>query len=431
MATAGLVLIACSGGGEAQQFSGGEEAQQLIPPLPQVTETCDMDLLSSRIDAVNKACSASACDVGCVTVLFPLLEYCRGLLNALFDSRDGVADYEYHRLSDKYDQCANITITQIIDTLKTLQGRGQCPSTFLDGVASKEIEAAQCADVWQEARCGLSITSGLMTCERDFCHTAPTPDAPCVMAGQCDSTCGFCHDDGEGHRRFLALRQLQMVHVQCAPDSFAEQASVVDAACCGVNDSCEGGIPTHCDAECALVFINFYNDCRRFLSSQSGIDEMSKYARLYQTCTTLPILPLLDAVVQCSSNAPDPCYDIDCGQQGICDGGSCQCDEGYTGDRCDVFAPCASVECGDHGQCVRGSCQCEDRYSGQSCEVAASPCCTLIIACGPSNVHPCAGYDGSCGCAGQCLGSCARACDGYAWCDQSVHGWDSVCDRSC
>merc|ERR1711865_889421 len=88
-------------------------------------------------------------------------------------------------------------------------------------------------------------------------------------------------------------------------------------------------------------------------------------------------------------------------------------------------------ECGDHGQCVRGSCQCEDRYSGQSCEVAASPCCTLIIACGPSNEHPCAGYDGSCGCAGQCLGSCARACNDYAWCDQYVHGWDSVCDRSC
>eukprot|EP01050_Picozoa_sp_SAG11_P010273 SAG11_NODE_1021_length_6157_cov_1.321063_1_plen_96_part_00 len=75
--------------------AGGGAAQQLLPPLPPVTETCDVDLLSARIDAVNAACPANACDIGCATVLFPLYEDCRALLNGLYDSIDGVTDDDY------------------------------------------------------------------------------------------------------------------------------------------------------------------------------------------------------------------------------------------------------------------------------------------------------------------------------------------------
>eukprot|EP01050_Picozoa_sp_SAG11_P036063 SAG11_NODE_13535_length_651_cov_0.530797_2_plen_154_part_01 len=139
----------------------GVEAQQWIPELPPVTQTCDMDLLPPRIDAVNLACPANACDVGCAIVMIPLIQDCRSLLNMLYDSTDGVEDGEYRPLSDVYNECANIPIAQIIDTLKTFQERGQCPSTFLDGVASKETKDAECADMWQDSRCGLSITSGL------------------------------------------------------------------------------------------------------------------------------------------------------------------------------------------------------------------------------------------------------------------------------
>eukprot|EP01052_Picozoa_sp_SAG31_P032963 SAG31_NODE_3669_length_4005_cov_1.656938_3_plen_132_part_00 len=86
--------------------------------------------------------------------------------------------------------------------------------------------------------------------------------------------------------------------------------------------------------------------------------DMAGYDQLFSTCTrALPAEPLLQALVVCSANSPDLCFDVDCGQHGSCDGGMCQCEEGYSGESCQDDS-CVGVDCGEHGNCDGGICQC-------------------------------------------------------------------------
>eukprot|EP01050_Picozoa_sp_SAG11_P028020 SAG11_NODE_7329_length_1160_cov_0.973610_1_plen_266_part_10 len=258
-------------------FAGGGQAQ--IQADLSFADTCDMSTLFARIDSLASECgcgtsdcdseSSLSCPTSCLSALLPLLDDCQDVINPLLDGQDGVEDGEYQPLSDEYDQCAAIPPATLIDELKALQDRGQCPPTVLDSVAATEVKAPGCADRWDGDRCALSISSGIMTCEHDFCNTVYPP---CVMAGQCDRSCGFCGDDGSGHRRLLALleqlRRLQMSHMTRSPSSFETDAAAVDATCCDDEGSCTNGIPGECDAKCAVVFNNFYPRCQRFLASQ-------------------------------------------------------------------------------------------------------------------------------------------------------------------
>ncbi len=65
----------------------------------------------------------------------------------------------------------------------------------------------------------------------------------------------------------------------------------------------------------------------------------------------------------------DTCSLIDCGDHGTCDldTGDCECDSGYTGERCDK----PPTDCGDHGTLdpATGDCECETGYAGPECAV--------------------------------------------------------------
>ncbi|XP_069105731.1 apical endosomal glycoprotein-like [Argopecten irradians] len=68
----------------------------------------------------------------------------------------------------------------------------------------------------------------------------------------------------------------------------------------------------------------------------------------------------------------DPCANVDCGDNGVCDGGVCVCTGGYTGDMCDTPSdPCANVDCGDNGDCDGGSCVCSVGFIGDRCNKPA------------------------------------------------------------
>ncbi len=69
------------------------------------------------------------------------------------------------------------------------------------------------------------------------------------------------------------------------------------------------------------------------------------------------------------------CKGIDCGENGECYNGICQCDAGYTGNSCEHPPdPCTGVECGNHGSCVDGVCECTYGYTGDSCETNIDDC---------------------------------------------------------
>ena len=253
-------------------------AQQLDPDYLGPASNCPLGDLHTRITELNEACCLSSsaessecagtCDADCVAVLFPLLDQCRNVINNIYDGADGTFDGEASGLTGVYDECLTLPDSDVIDMLKAMQDRGQCPATALDGVAETELKApGACTDVWSGGRCELSIASGVFTCGHDFCDTVPTRDNPCVVAGQCDRACNFCGADAGGgnhRRRALAAlrRQLQMAHVTCNPATFAAEAAAVETACCDDAQDCQSGTPTSCDAKCAVVFNGFYDSCQ-------------------------------------------------------------------------------------------------------------------------------------------------------------------------
>lgn len=56
---------------------------------------------------------------------------------------------------------------------------------------------------------------------------------------------------------------------------------------------------------------------------------------------------------------------LDCGAHGRCEAGKCKCDEGWTGNRCELL-PC-DPRCHEHGQCRNGTCVCSQGWNGRHC----------------------------------------------------------------
>jgi len=71
----------------------------------------------------------------------------------------------------------------------------------------------------------------------------------------------------------------------------------------------------------------------------------------------------------CGDDPFDSCAVIDCGLNGECLEGTCDCEDGYSGVNCEIFDPCFAIDCGDNGTCVDGTCDCEEGYYGDNCEL--------------------------------------------------------------
>ncbi|KAL8605787.1 hypothetical protein ACOMHN_011149 [Nucella lapillus] len=104
----------------------------------------------------------------------------------------------------------------------------------------------------------------------------------------------------------------------------------------------------------------------------------------------------------------DPCFDGHggerqaCGEHGRCESVNrtlvidldkavgevdflfrCQCDERYSGKRCDVaLASCDDVRCLNNGDCLHGVCVCPPGFTGSQCETAVSRCREEENTCG-------------------------------------------------
>ncbi|MBQ7413417.1 MAG: hypothetical protein IJV07_04000, partial [Alphaproteobacteria bacterium] len=99
------------------------------------------------------------------------------------------------------------------------------------------------------------------------------------------------------------------------------------------------------------------------------------------------------------------CYQVNCGEHGTCNDGTCSCQDnyygnncenaplncqnggswnttthkcdcvnGYEGNTCGTLNLCYQVNCGEHGTCNNGTCSCRDNYYGNNCENAPLNC---------------------------------------------------------
>ena len=94
----------------------------------------------------------------------------------------------------------------------------------------------------------------------------------------------------------------------------------------------------------------------------------------------------------CSPVVSDPCAEVDCNGNGLCEGGACVCDEGFTNndtnpasdcDACEtgyenyptcspvVSDPCAEVDCNGNGLCEGGACVCDEGFTNNDTNPAS------------------------------------------------------------
>lgn len=83
-----------------------------------------------------------------------------------------------------------------------------------------------------------------------------------------------------------------------------------------------------------------------------------------------------------SSSLPSEVCSVDCGTHGVCMGGACRCEEGWTGASCDQRV-CNPV-CIKHGTCKDGKCQCHQGWNGEHCTIGKRPhvCVNWRCVCG-------------------------------------------------
>ena len=58
---------------------------------------------------------------------------------------------------------------------------------------------------------------------------------------------------------------------------------------------------------------------------------------------------------------------MDCGTHGVCMGGACRCEEGWTGAACDQRM--CNPLCVKHGTCKDGKCECSPGWNGEHCTI--------------------------------------------------------------
>lgn len=79
---------------------------------------------------------------------------------------------------------------------------------------------------------------------------------------------------------------------------------------------------------------------------------------------SLPAEAFCDSALSCLFS--EVCS-VDCGTHGVCMGGACRCEEGWTGAGCDQRV--CNPLCIKHGTCKDGKCQCHQGWNGEHCTI--------------------------------------------------------------
>ena len=125
-----------------------DAAAQIGNPFEQSGQ-CDMSTLDSDISKLDGVCCVNPqtsekknqcdlepCGADCVAVLLPLLDKCGPVLDQLYDGTDSKFDGHAQVFSEVYSECLAMPAPTILEELKSLQAKGQCPNVVLDGVAT-------------------------------------------------------------------------------------------------------------------------------------------------------------------------------------------------------------------------------------------------------------------------------------------------------
>jgi hypothetical protein len=289
----------------ALALSSMAEAQlHHLQPPSQMDVGCNLQTLNMRISNANAACcgldgmdlvlqhggcsGSTNCSLACATILVPLFLDCRTLLNSIYDGADaGVPDGISTLWNNAYQSCLRIPPQTVLAAVARQIDDGLCSLDDANGWGQTSV-ITSCAD--NNPSCSVVISAGI----------------PCSnLLGQCDLSCSFCGGtSGGGHRRLTARRQLQGANT-CNTATLNSQFARINTVCCD-GTTCSGGVPTSCDAKCAVFFVDFYDRCHSFLGVIASPSTMIQLGSLHDVCAhNLPTEQLLRlaAVCQNSTNA--------------------------------------------------------------------------------------------------------------------------------
>ena len=171
---------------------------------------------------------------------------------------DGTFDGSYDGLTALQGFCNQLSTTDVIAELKTMQDMGCHLVIDSVGETSVATDVLNCVDTGADALCSL-VNVGVLSCAVDFC-------ADCSHASACDATCGFCSPDtppdggdgGGGHRR----AQNNIADTSCDATDFPTRTTQVNTDCCDqTNNNCAAGVPNTCDVKCTFMLklmISYY-----------------------------------------------------------------------------------------------------------------------------------------------------------------------------
>eukprot|EP01043_Picozoa_sp_COSAG02_P045205 COSAG02_NODE_4112_length_5763_cov_3.743997_2_plen_659_part_00 len=355
--------------GSASMFHAGATACQHatpepIEPVPGSHGTCDLNRLDARIEAFNNACCTSTacipdglCSVDCAVVLLPLVVDCGPVLDLLYDGTDGLIDGTSSTFTTGSEACLAIASTDALQRVQELHDAGICPPTVLDGVAEVEVSAT-CEDTNDNCQSflamGLLCTSLVGQCDATCLICSPpaaqqacadtNPNCAQFIAsglgcdslnGTCDLSCNVCTSstsDQGGHRRSRRRRRrrrAQGTSPTCDMTTVPAQIARINTVCCDINGGeCATGVPTTCDAKCAVFFLDFYERCEVYISPSYSPSENIALGQLADTCAhALPAEPLLMTAAKCTGWTPGVAGSGTCKQALLQFQGGCSYDD--------------------------------------------------------------------------------------------------------
>ena len=225
----------------AAQFVSSVNQKQC--PLAQFAETV---LQVDQVCCTNHACEGgklpTKCSVLCAERFVTFHDRCKSSIDRMFDNSDHEEDGRALAFDTFYDTCLDekmIDSRTLLDRAKNLRAKG-C-RVDLSGIVAK----------------------------------------PSASKG--------------GHRRRRRRAQLLIHETNCKNvQDLNARARTVNTVCCrrGAKDSPQGA-PRACSADCALVFVDFFHDCRVMLKSAFSRGQVQTLETAAHLCLRLPLKGLM------------------------------------------------------------------------------------------------------------------------------------------
>ncbi|XP_048750866.2 fibropellin-1-like [Ostrea edulis] len=240
-----------------------------------------------------------------------------------------------------------------------------------------------------------SCTSGFSGDRCEVSQTDHCANSPCKNGGTCTSgsTTFTCQCDGTGYTGDTCEESIST--------NPCDQHQCLNGATCQADNTKPDGYRCDCDTgytgdKCQAIDYCANSPCKNGGTCTSGSTTF--------TCQCDSTGYTGDTCEE--SISTNPCDQHQCLNGATCqadntkpDGYRCDCDTGYTGDKCQAIDYCANSPCKNGGTCTSGSttftCQCDSTgYTGDTCEesISTNPCdqhqCLNGATCQADNTKP-------------------------------------------